>query len=77
MPSGSGNKYMSGLVNAQENGAFIPIFCQLKNPIVGDVIAGTRGYINRPANSQFGNAASNREWSVFVERLDILYSANS
>ena len=73
MQSSDSNAYLSGLINAQENGAFIPIFVQFKDTRGNDLGSGTQGYITRPANMVRGTNANNQEWVIVVERLDLLH----
>ena len=73
MQTSNSNSYLSGLVSAAENGAFVPIFAQFKDTKGGDLGSGTQGYIPRPATMTRGNGANNQEWSVTVERLDLLH----
>lgn len=73
MQSSDSNGYLSGLINAQENGAFVPIFVQFKDTRGNDLGSGTQGYINRPASMTRGTNANAQEWMVTVERLDLLH----
>ena len=73
MQSSDSNAYLSGLINAQENGAFVPIFIQFKDTRGNDLGSGTQGYINRPASMTRGTNANAQEWMVTVERLDLLH----
>ena len=73
MQSSDSNAYLSGLINAQENGAFIPIFVQFKDTRGNDLGSGTQGYINRPASMTRGTNANGQEWVVTVEKLDMLH----
>ena len=73
MQSSDSNTYLSGLISAQENGAFIPIFVQFKDTRGLDLGSGTQGYINRPASMTRGTNANSQEWMVTVERLDLLH----
>lgn len=73
MQSSDSNAYLSGLINAQENGAFVPIFVQFKDTRGNDLGSGTQGYINRPASMTRGTNANAQEWMVTVERLDLLH----
>jgi len=70
--SGS-NKYLSSLVSAQENGAFVPIFVQFKDLRGNDLGSGTQGYIARPASMVRGPNANSQEWVIRVERLDLVH----
>lgn len=73
MQSSDSNAYMSALVNAQENGAFIPIFMQFKDTVNSDLASGTQGYITKPADMVRGENPNSQEWVVVVERLDMLH----
>lgn len=73
MQSSDSNTYLSGLINAQENGAFIPIFVQFKDTRGNDMGSGTQGYINRPASMVRGTNVNSQEWMITVERLDLLH----
>lgn len=73
MQSSDSNAYLSGLINAQENGAFVPIFVQFKDTRGNDLGSGTQGYINRPASMTRGTNANGQEWVITVERLDMLH----
>lgn len=67
------NSFLSGLIAAQENGAFIPIFAQFKDVKGNDLASGTQGYLKRPADMSRGETANAQEWSVVIERLDMLH----
>ncbi len=67
------NAYMSGLISAQENGIFVPIFVQFKDTNNNDLGSGTQGYIPRPADMSRGTAVGAQEWRIVVERLDMLH----
>lgn len=71
--SSSSNSYLSGLVSLQENGVFTPIFVMLKDIRGNDIGTGTQGYIPKPANMVRGAGVNDQEWSIVVERLDLLY----
>ncbi len=73
MQTSDSNQYLSGLITAQENGAFIPLFVQFKDTKGDDLGSGTQGYINRPATMTRGAANNSQEWIVTVERLDLLH----
>lgn len=67
------NTLMSGLITAQENGAFVPVFVQMKDNRNNDLGSGTQGYVLRPANISKGSKATAKEWEIIVERLDMLH----
>lgn len=75
MQSSSSNPFLSGLIAAQENGAFIPIFVQFKDTRGGDLGSGTHGYITKPADMTRGTNANGQEWVIIVERLDLLHGS--
>ncbi|QDP55898.1 MAG: putative structural protein [Prokaryotic dsDNA virus sp.] len=67
------NSYLSGLITAQENGIFVPIFAQFKDTRNNDLGSGTQGYIPRPADITRGTGMNSQEWRIVVERLDMLH----
>jgi len=71
--SSASNAVLSGLITAQENSAFVPVFIQFKDTSGGDLGSGTQGYINKPADMVRGANAQAQEWVVTVERLDLLH----
>lgn len=73
MQTSDSNLYLSGLINAQENGAFVPIFIQFKDTRGGDLGSGTQGYIRKPADMIRGAKANSGQWDIIVERLDMLH----
>ena len=73
MQSSDSNIYLSGLITAQENGAFVPIFAQFADTKGLDLGSGTQGYITKPASMVRGTNANSQEWVVVVERLDLLH----
>jgi len=73
MQTSDSNAYLSGLVNAAENGAFVPIFVQFKDTKGGDLGSGTQGYLTKPADMVRGTNANNQEWVINTERLDMLH----
>jgi len=73
MQTSDSNKFLSALITAQENGAFVPIFVQFKDTKGLDLGSGTQGYITRPADMTRGTNAQPQEWNIVVERLDLLH----
>lgn len=73
MQTSDSNTYLSGLLNLQENGAFVPIFVQFKDVKGNDLVSGTQGYIPRPASMSRGTNVNSQEWSIVVERMDMLH----
>lgn len=70
----SSNKYLMGLCALQEGGAntFIPVNVLFQDTYRNDLATGTIGYIKKPTAMQRGAQASNQEWTIVVERLDLL-----
>jgi len=77
MQTSDSNAFLSGLISAQENGIFVPIFVQFKDTKGGDLGSGTQGYITKPAPMTRGTAVNAQEWVLTVERLDLLYLGGS
>jgi len=73
MQTSDSNKFLSAFIIGQENGAFVPIFIQFKDTKGLDLGSGTQGYITRPANMVRGTMAQPQEWTIVVERLDLLH----
>ena len=73
MQTADSNSYLSGLVTAQENGVFVPIFVQFKDTVGGDLGSGTQGYITKPAGMNRGVGVNSQEWVIVAERLDLLH----
>lgn len=74
LQNSSSNALLSTLITTQENGAFVPIFIQIRNTEGGELVSGTQGYILKPAPMQFGEKVTSNEWTVVVERLDMINS---
>lgn len=66
------NLFLSGLLNAQENDVFTPIFCQCKDTVGNDLASGTQGYIRKFPTLTRGAAPNSQLWEIVVERLDLL-----
>lgn len=73
LSSSNSNAFLSGLIATQENGAFVPVFVQMKDNRNTDLGSGTQGYILRPAPMTRGSNVSSQEWTIIVERLDLLH----
>lgn len=71
----SSNKYLQGLMALQEaaGSMFVPVAVLFKDNYRNDMGSGSIGYIKRPSDMQRGINAGMQEWSVVVERLDLLY----
>lgn len=76
MQTSASNPILSGLITAQENGIFVPVFVQFKDTRGGDIGSGTQGYIPKPADMTRGNSAQSQEWKIVVERLDLLHAGS-
>ncbi len=72
MQSSSSNLVLSGLINAQENGAFVPVFTQFLDTKGNDLASGTQGYIKRQSDMSRGTNPNSQEWVIVVERLDMV-----
>lgn len=73
MQSSESNSFLSGLVAAQENGAFVPVSVQFKDTAGSDLGSGSQGYITKPADMTRGTTPNSQEWVIVVERLDLLH----
>jgi len=71
------NGFLTGLIVAQENGIFAPLFVQVINTEGGEVASGTQGYLEKPSALKFGQNLGETEWTFIVERLDILNAGQS
>lgn len=67
------NTFLSALVAAQENGAFVPIALQFRDIKGNDLVSGTQGYLEKPADMSRGTNSNAQEWKIVVERLDMLH----
>lgn len=66
------NLLLTGLITAQENGLFVPVFVQCRNTEGGELISGTQGYLTKPADMGFGEKLKENEWTIVMERLDFI-----
>lgn len=66
------NLYLSTLIGAAENGAFVPVSIMFKDNLGSDLITGNRGYIRRPSDFQRGTPTGSQAWGIVVERMDML-----
>lgn len=73
MSTSDSNALLSTLISTQENGVFIPIFVQMKDNRNNDLGSGTQGYVLRPASMVRGKNVQPQEWTIVVERLDLLH----
>jgi len=70
----SSNKYLTDIVARQEAGAaaFVPVTVLFQDTYRNDLATGTVGYIKKPSDMTRGTQASDTEWTMVVERLDML-----
>jgi len=61
--------FLFGLVNAMQAGLFAPIVVQVKDSRRDDVVAGTLGYITKPADVIRGQGINLQEWVIKSETL--------
>lgn len=74
MQTSPSNKFLSSLIQLQEGGAltFVPITVLFQDLFRQDRAAGTAGYLKKPAEIQRGKEGQEQEWTIVVERLDML-----
>lgn len=70
------NLFLSSIINAAENGAFVPVPVLFKDNLGNDLYTGAKGYLRRPADSQRGTPVQTQEWSIVVERLDMIHGGS-
>ena len=70
----SSNKYLASLIALQEGGAktFVPVNVLFQDTYRQDLATGTIGYLKKPSDLTRGTQGNNQEWTVVVERLDML-----
>lgn len=66
------NAYLSGLLNAAENGAFVPIQVLFKDTQGNDLGTGSSGYIEGHPEATRGANITGHAWTIIVEQLDML-----
>lgn len=71
----SSNKYLNGLLQLQEaaGARFTPVTVLFQDTYRQDMATGTLGYLKKPADLQRGAQGSTQEWTIVVERLDLIY----
>lgn len=71
----SSNKYLNQLCELQEaaGSRFVPVTVLLQDTYRKDTATGTIGYITKPADMNRGVTAQNQEWTIVVERLDMIF----
>ena len=68
----SSNALLSAITNAVDAGVFVPVTVQSFNTRSGDIVAGTKGYIRKPADVTRGTGLNSQDWDVVVESLYML-----
>lgn len=66
------NLFLSTLMAAAENGAFVPVAALFKDNLGNDIVTGNRGYLRRPSDLQRGTPVGSQTWGIVVERLDMI-----
>tara|TARA_R110000851_G_scaffold131987_1_gene266207 strand:+ start:698 stop:1117 length:420 start_codon:yes stop_codon:yes gene_type:complete len=66
------NGYLSGLLNAAENSAFVPINVMFKDTKGNDIGTGSSGYIEGHPEMTRGANITGQAWTIVVEQLDML-----
>lgn len=71
----SSNKFLNKIMQRQEasGSQFVPVNLLFKDTYRQDLASGTVGYITKPADMNRGAKASNQEWKIVVERLDLAF----
>jgi hypothetical protein len=69
------NRFLNNLVQLQEAGSnlFVPVTVTVQDTFRRDSASGTVGYLKKPADFQRGAQGSNQEWTIVVERLDLVF----
>lgn len=66
------NKYIRGLLNLAENGAFADITMQFTNTSSGETVSGIGGYITRHAEQTRGVNQNTMSWEFVFGRMDFI-----
>lgn len=68
------NKYLTALAEAQQSSGelFVPTELLFQDSYRNDMAFGTHGYIKKQSDISRGTAAGTQEWTIVVERLDLL-----
>lgn len=74
MQTSSSNKWLNGLANLQAGGplTFVPVAVLFQDTYRQDSGAGSLGYIKKLPDVQRGTDINEQEWTIVVERLDLL-----
>ena len=70
----SDNGFLYSLVNAMQAGSFTAVTVQVKDARRKDLVIGTLGYIQKPADMVSGKGVNLREWTIVSE--DLIISAD-
>lgn len=70
----SSNNYLGSIASSEELGAefFIPVRVTFQDIYRQDLASGSVGYVKRPSDMVRGAAANTQEWTLVVERLDMV-----
>jgi structural protein KPP10_ORF10 len=71
----SSNSYLESLIALQENGAdtFTPISMLFQDTFRQDMGQGSAGYMKKLPAIKRGEQASDQEWEIIVENLNLVY----
>lgn len=71
----SSNKFMMAMLALEENSSstFVPVTVLMQDTFRRDLATGTTGYIKKPADMTRGAKANGQEWTIVVERLDLVF----
>jgi hypothetical protein len=74
LQTSSSNKYLASVMALQEGGAktFVPCTVLFQDTYRNDLATGTIGYMKKPADVTRGVQGNIQEWTIVVERLDML-----
>lgn len=74
MQTSPSNKFLSGLLALEELSAktFVPVVVLFQDTFRNDLGTGTLGYIKKQPDISRGMNGNVQEWTVVVERLDLL-----
>lgn len=71
----SSNKYLQQLMDLQQASGsnFVPIGVLFQDTYRNDMASGASGYLKKPPEMSRGANAGTQEWTVVVERLDLVF----
>lgn len=73
LQTSNSNSFLSVLLASTESGVLIPLTLQIKDLLGSDIVIGTIGYIEQPADFVRGGEDSDMEWVLVFETLTIIY----